>query len=409
MFAKANFGVRDKRVIAIGKINWQKMSNKCLLINSKNDNIYLDSGVSFMKNKKGFTLVELLAVIVILAIILAIAIPSVTNIISNGKTNANAIQSNLIIDAAKKYPSVVTNFSLAPGNSVTLKVSDLKNANLLSSDIKNFTTGTILADTTDIVTINCDSNNQYTYTYIDPNAPVLNPPGAPTNLNITTVGTSVTLQWTAPTDNGGSSITGYRIEKNHDSMGWTVVVANTGNTNTQASDTITAGITYYRIYAINAVGMSSALTSTNYAYNGCFIADTNVTMADGSFKKIVDVKIGDKVLSYDNNRIIASTVTATFTYENMAEDNHYLRITTDKKIINGVTANHLMFAVDNGEIVAKQAGQLQLGDILLTDSNEQTIITSIEKVYQKTLVYNLTVENYHKYFADGILVSNVSQ
>lgn len=38
-----------------------------------------------LKNKKGFTLVELLAVIVILAIILAIAVPTISTLISNQK------------------------------------------------------------------------------------------------------------------------------------------------------------------------------------------------------------------------------------------------------------------------------------------------------------------------------------
>ena len=41
-----------------------------------------------MKNKKGFTLVELLAVIVILAIILVIAIPQIAKVIDDGKINS---------------------------------------------------------------------------------------------------------------------------------------------------------------------------------------------------------------------------------------------------------------------------------------------------------------------------------
>ena len=41
-----------------------------------------------MNMKKGFTLVELLAVIVILAIILAIAIPGISNIIDSSKKGA---------------------------------------------------------------------------------------------------------------------------------------------------------------------------------------------------------------------------------------------------------------------------------------------------------------------------------
>ena len=41
-----------------------------------------------LQNKKGFTLVELLAVIVILGIILAIAVPTVTGIINNQRESA---------------------------------------------------------------------------------------------------------------------------------------------------------------------------------------------------------------------------------------------------------------------------------------------------------------------------------
>ena len=50
-----------------------------------------------LKNKQGFTLVELLAVIVILAIILAIAIPSITGIIGTAKTGAFESDVKMII------------------------------------------------------------------------------------------------------------------------------------------------------------------------------------------------------------------------------------------------------------------------------------------------------------------------
>ncbi len=56
-------------------------------------------------NKKGFTLVELIAVIVILALISLIVFPAVNSMIKNSKEKAYNVQIDEIIDAAKNYLS----------------------------------------------------------------------------------------------------------------------------------------------------------------------------------------------------------------------------------------------------------------------------------------------------------------
>lgn len=53
-----------------------------------------------MKNKKGFTLVELLAVIVVLSLVMIIAIPAITKNTSSAKKAILKTKVNLIVDEA---------------------------------------------------------------------------------------------------------------------------------------------------------------------------------------------------------------------------------------------------------------------------------------------------------------------
>ena len=83
-------------------------------------------------------------------------------------------------------------------------------------------------------------------------------PTAPRDLNATAVGDNrINLKWDAPNSNGGSAITGYKIEvSNNGRTNWTTQVANTGSSNRTHSHTgLSAGdIRHYRVSAINASG-----------------------------------------------------------------------------------------------------------------------------------------------------------
>ena len=91
-------------------------------------------------------------------------------------------------------------------------------------------------------------------------------PGAPTGVTATADGqTKIGLSWTAPSDDGGTGITGYHIEVSTDGSSWSDLVANTNSTSTSYSHTgLTAGTTrHYRVSAINSVGAGQPSNTAN--------------------------------------------------------------------------------------------------------------------------------------------------
>ena len=137
--------------------------------------------------------------------------------------------------------------------------------------------------------------------------------------------------------------------------------------------------------------------SDNAEMGGCFLPDTLITLSDGSYKKISDLKIGDKILTKKNpesNKLVVDTVQQIKT----AKESSYL-------IINGklrLTSDHIIFINGNWHT----AGSAQVGDTLLSQNSTPVKIFSIEKVYNITSVYNLSLKRYHTFFADNLWVHN---
>ena len=96
-------------------------------------------------------------------------------------------------------------------------------------------------------------------------------PGTPT---ASSTGTSATITWTAPTDDGGREVTGYRIQRSTDNINFSTLVANTGTTTlTYTNEGLTPGTKYfYRVAAINAVA-----TAHGSDYSGPYSASVEIT------------------------------------------------------------------------------------------------------------------------------------
>ena len=92
--------------------------------------------------------------------------------------------------------------------------------------------------------------------YVD--APAAGPPGPPRHLDARAAGSSVIeLNWDPPLSDGGSAITGYRIEASAaGGVRWSTLERNTRSTATRYRHTGLAGGTthHYRVSAINAIG-----------------------------------------------------------------------------------------------------------------------------------------------------------
>jgi len=119
-------------------------------------------------------------------------------------------------------------------------------------------------------------------------------------------------------------------------------------------------------------------------------ADTQVLMADGSYKRIGDIQVGDAVVGHDfaTNKRVTNFVQQTF--ELKADS--YLQI-------NGleVTDSH-PFAVGADQWV--NAGQLEVGDQVVGD--DLTEITHVARMYEPVSVYNVTVAGTHNFYvSDG--------
>ena len=99
-------------------------------------------------NKKGFTLVELLAVLVILSIITLLVYPIFTSIIKDSKKEIEKTNVNEILNSA--YNWTLDNPSVLPENvddNITVNIETLKKQGYLRKDAIDISTGEEVDDT----------------------------------------------------------------------------------------------------------------------------------------------------------------------------------------------------------------------------------------------------------------------
>ena len=152
--------------------------------------------------------------------------------------------------------------------------------------------------------------------------------------------------------------------------------------------------------------------------SSCFPGDALVSTPDG-LVEIKDLKVGDIVYAYDagglnySAALFEKRVTETFvhTWEESGSVSPLLVITHEHGTLT-TTVNHHILTSSRASATAEadagfvQADELQAGDVIYLEDGTATTIVNIEAGAPYDFVYNLTVEDFHTFVADGIRVHN---
>ena len=150
----------------------------------------------------------------------------------------------------------------------------------------------------------------------------------------------------------------------------------------------------------------------------CVAEDSLISMADGTQKQIKDIKVGDKVLSYNTTtRKIEQTVVQSLTKVIRRDivhitfaDGSYIKITPDHPMFS--ERGWIAYSTADGENtypeVELEKQGTQIGDMILSLSLLfDKEIVDMKYITGETIpVYTFTVENNHNYFAQSVLIHN---
>ncbi|WP_228473087.1 polymorphic toxin-type HINT domain-containing protein [Streptomyces cyaneochromogenes] len=146
------------------------------------------------------------------------------------------------------------------------------------------------------------------------------------------------------------------------------------------------------------IGFGRSRTSQGPAPCKCFLAGTDVLLADKSARDIEDVEVGDEVLATDPE-----------TGETGPRKVTRLIVTKDDKLFNELsiatadgiekltaTYEHPFWSPSERSWV--EAGDLKPGMTLLTDEGDTVIVTANRSFTKHARTYNLTVDDLHTYY-----------
>ena len=385
-------------------------------------------------NRKGFTLVELLAVIAILALLVLVAVPNVLGMFNKAKKDTFLTEAkNIFKESASKYISdnmhnsnegniycksetdsknpldmdigdtyyyiekdstgktikfVVWNSSgyvtKIVGDNVML--NDVTNDNMTESSVKDITCNNVLT--------NLEVISKLTKTY------TINANASAETSNKGKLTISIASSNTTDEFNKVKYIIYKKNNTEYVKIHETVLTNKSNNFTLNYYDESFSNSKdmYYKVEAYTENNLKIGEKEFTHLFF-CFVAGTKVKTENG-FKNIEDIKIGDKVYSFnlDNNEIELKEVLELI--HSSAKDTY--KMTIGGKTVE-MTSKHQVYIVDKGWT---RAYNIKIGDMMLSANGDKVKITNIEHIkYDEPIdTYNLTVEDNSNYFVTDIQV-----
>ncbi|MDQ0780131.1 RHS repeat-associated protein [Streptomyces aurantiacus] len=150
--------------------------------------------------------------------------------------------------------------------------------------------------------------------------------------------------------------------------------------------------------ALATAGRVGSTKAGKGIYCRCFLAGTDVLMADGTTKDIEDIELGDEVQSADpkTGKFGPRKVTKLI----VTDDDKYfneLSIATEDGISKlTATREHPFWSLSQKKWTT--AGELASGMTLLTNTGETAIVTGNHPFSRHARTYNFTVDDFHTYY-----------
>lgn len=115
--------------------------------------------------KEGFTLTEVLGVIVIIGFLALLVTPAVSKTIKNNRQRLYEVQIKNIENAARDYAVKNTEILPESGKAIVITLGELKKGGFIEKEVRNPLTKELFSDDLKIQISN--ANNQYTYTVLE--------------------------------------------------------------------------------------------------------------------------------------------------------------------------------------------------------------------------------------------------